>query len=190
MSIHLTDRVKQGNALGMTDRAEIRSSLAQKQGLIADSSRERDALIAAGDKAGIPKTELAHITGLSRQAIYDILARETARTKASDSEAINATAALWTLGQVVEDRWGLRWRADIPMNAKDKAWQCRSVGLKVWRSHEKMAERGPLRAIRIDRIAGGSAGLQAEAEVDAAITVDGDQAEDSANGSGECRREG
>jgi predicted DNA-binding protein (UPF0251 family) len=61
------------------DRNEIRSFLIAAGKKVASGLRERDALIREGDKAGISKTELAELAGVSRQTVYDILAREDSK---------------------------------------------------------------------------------------------------------------
>lgn len=139
-----------------TDAAAIRDDLARYAEHRRAVERSRDTLVAAGNDAGIPKTELASLTGLSRQAIYDILAKAAEREQAADGAAVAEVQAMWTRGQVIEDRWGLRWRADNPVSSPNQEmWQCRSVGLKIWRAHEKMAERGPLKTIRVDLVLAG-----------------------------------
>ena len=156
-----------------TDAGSIRAALSETQHTITRGLEEREALVVAGNDAGLSKTELAELSGMSRQAIYDILARAADRKKAANADAVAEVEAMWTLCQVVEDRWGLRWRADIAMNSNARAWMCRSVGLRVWRSHEKMAERGPLKKIRVDRLGGEAKAtrLAHEAE-DAAVVVE------------------
>jgi hypothetical protein len=73
---------------------------------------------------------------------------------------------------VVADRYGLRWRADYHIIGK--GWFCRSVGLRVFLTGEKMADRGPLTRIRRDRVFAGEAARAArvagEAD-DQAVTV-------------------
>lgn len=61
------------------DRNEIRSFLISAGKKVTSGLRERDALIRKGDKAGISKTELAELAGVSRQTVYDILAREASK---------------------------------------------------------------------------------------------------------------
>lgn len=86
---------------------------------------------------------------------------------------------------VIEDRWGLRWRADTRAHGPhqgEPGWQCRSVDLRVWRSDEQMLDRGPLRFIRVDAAFAGAAATAAReaghAE-DQAVTVDGAAFEDA-----------
>lgn len=165
----------------MTDRTQIRTALTEVRDQISHGVEDRDALIAAGDRARIPKTELAELTGLSRQTIYDILTKQAVQAKAAEKSEVAATEAMWKMGQVIEDRWGLRWRADFNMRTATNAWFCRSVGLRISRTHERMAERGPFKLIRVDRVFGGDEARTArkvgEAE-DAAVTVGGDASED------------
>lgn len=84
-------------------------------------------------------------------------------------------------GSVVEDRWGLRWRADTAVPSGREGWQCRSAGLRTFLTDEQMSERGPLKFIRLDQVFAGeeakAARIAGDAE-DAAVTVDGDAAED------------
>ena len=95
------------------------------------------------------------------------------------------TGVAWLRGTVVEDRWGLRWRADTiatgPRIGQD-GWQCRSVGLKVWRTDEQMLERGPLRFVRLDQVFAGDAAKAARIAGEAAdgrVIVDPETAEDA-----------
>jgi hypothetical protein len=91
-----------------------------------------------------------------------------------------ATRAL-ACSSVVEDRWGLRWRADTAIPSGREGWQCRSAGLRTFLTDEQMSERGPLKFIRLDQVFAGEAAKAAriagDAE-DAAVTVDGATAED------------
>lgn len=87
-------------------------------------------------------------------------------------------------GTVVEDRWGLRWRADRRLDGSrvsEPGWQCRSAGLRIFRTNEQLQERGPLKFIRVDQVFAGSdaqAERQAGEVEDAQVTVDGVAAED------------
>lgn len=54
-------------------------------------------------------------------------------------------------GTVVEDRWGLRWRADLKVGSLNPGWCCRSAGLRTWRTDAQMVERSPLTFVRVDR---------------------------------------
>ena len=101
----------------------------------------------AADAAEIPKTEIANLTGMSRQTIYDIL-NSDAEEKRRRRESSAAGDIEFKLGRIVEDRWRLRWRADITSSTGQPAWLCRSVGLRVWRTGGQLAERGPLTHIR------------------------------------------
>lgn len=95
-------------------------------------------------------------------------------------QTAKAKTPAWTRGTVIEDRWGLRWRADTRIPSGGEGWQCRSVGLRIFRTDEQMAERGPLKFIRLDQVfAGGAAkaARQAGEAEDARVTVDGDAAE-------------
>lgn len=95
-----------------------------------------------------------------------------------------AVEAMWKLGNVVEDRWGLRWRADYVSGLPGKRWCCRSVGLRIHRGHEAMAERGPLTFVRQDRVFAGedaTAARKMSEEDDRAVTVDGDDAENASD---------
>jgi hypothetical protein len=139
------------------DAAAIRAELAETRERMAN----RDALITAGSEAGIPKTELAELSGLSRQHIYEVLTRWADAKRRADESEVGKVAAMWQLGQVVEDRWGLRWRADITMKLageESHRWFCRSCELRTSISHEKMATRGPLKKIRVDKIFAGPFG--------------------------------
>jgi hypothetical protein len=137
-----------------SEAAALRSELAETRDRLA----RRDADIAAASDAGLSKTEIAQLTGLSRQHIYDVLARHAERKKVADNAAVAEVEAMWQIGQVIEDRWGLRWRGDVAVNSNSRGWLCRSVGLRTWRSHEKMAERGPLKKIRLDKVFAGVLG--------------------------------
>jgi hypothetical protein len=160
----------------------IRAALVEARDQVSRGLEDRDTQIVAGASANIPKSELAELSGLSRQGVYDVLAKRAEQEKAASADETAAVEAMWKLGQVVEDRWGLRWRADVQAKGAN-GWQCRSVGLKVWRTHDKMAERGPLRKVRLDRVLGGdearTARLAGEAE-DAKVTIaDADSEEDA-----------
>lgn len=140
-----------------SDAEAIRAELAETRDRLA----RRDADVAAAADAGLSKTEIAQLTGLSRQHIYDVLARHAERQKVASDAAVTEVEAMWELGQVIEDRWGLRWRGDwAVVDSKSNGWQCRSVGLRIWRSHEKMAERGPLKKIRLDEVFAGPLGSE------------------------------
>lgn len=65
-----------GMLSGPLDRNDIRRLLISAGKRVASGLRDREALIRAGDKAGISKTELAELAGVSRQTVYDILAKE------------------------------------------------------------------------------------------------------------------
>jgi DNA-binding XRE family transcriptional regulator len=135
----------------MTHPEDIRLSLAETRTRLTQDLDERNRLIYEGDRAGILKTDLAKLAGVSRQSIYDLLAKE--ETSIKQQRLLEAAGEIeHRLGQVVEDRWGLRWRADVSSRTERKAWQCRSVGLKVWLTGGQLAERGPLTAVRVDPI--------------------------------------
>lgn len=159
-----------------TDAGSIRAALSETQNTITRGLEDREALVVAGNDAGLSKTELAELSGLSRQSIYDILARAADRKKAANADAVAEVKSMWRFGQVIEDRWGLRWRADSRVNVPaEQVWFCRSVGLRVRLPHEKMATRGPLKKIRVDQVFAGEdakiARRTGEAE-DAAIVVE------------------
>lgn len=87
-----------------------------------------------------------------------------------------------TRGSVMEDRWGLRWRADTAIPSGRGGWQCRSVGLRTFITDEQMQERGPLKFVRLDQVFAGDeakAARQAGEAADAEVTVEGDAAEDA-----------
>lgn len=155
-----------------TDAGSIRAALAETRSTLARSLEDRESWVVAGNEAGLSKTELAELSGLSRQAIYDILAKAAQRKLVADAGVVVEVEAMWKMGQVIEDRWGLRWRGDVH-SLNPQSWCSRSVGLRIRRSHEQMAARGPLKKIRIDRAFAGDeakAARQAgEAEDDAVV---------------------
>lgn len=171
-------------AWGMDEQA-ARAALAEVRDQIKTVEAGREALIIKALRAGVNKTDIADAAGISRTTVYDVIRREEeimrTEAKARAEREFPEVLKLWKLGQVVEDRWGLRWRADTKMvGAGQDGWQCRSVGLRLWRNHEQLAERGPLKPIRIDRL-GGKTDWSATKAEDAAITVNGDQAETGDN---------
>lgn len=157
-----------------SDAAALRAELAETRDRLA----RRDADVAAAADAGLSKTEIAQLTGLSRQHIYDVLARHAERQNVASNAAVAEIEAMWAIGQVVEDRWGLRWRGDWAVESKANGWLCRSVGLRIWRSHEKMAERGPLKKIRLDEVFAGPLGSEKQKAATAARKAG--EAEDAA----------
>lgn len=58
---------------------EIRVALIGARNQIQTSLAARDAYIRQGAAAGIGKVELAELAGVSRQTVYDILAKESQR---------------------------------------------------------------------------------------------------------------
>lgn len=138
----------------MSTPTDIRAALADNRQRSDQYAEERESLVTAGDEAGIPKTELASLTGMSRQTIYDILDRH-AKKKAHEErrrrEQVDAGDIEFKPGRVVEDRWRLRWTGNIHTST-GPGWQCRSVGLRVWKSGGQLVERGPLTHIRDDVI--------------------------------------
>jgi len=131
----------------MSTPSDIRSALADNRLRADRDAGERERLVVAGDEAEIPKTELASLTGMSRQTIYDILNRAV-EEKRRRREYQDAGDIEFKLGRVVEDRWHLRWRADIKSSTRQPGWICRSVGLRVWRTGGQLVERGPLTHVR------------------------------------------
>lgn len=158
----------------MSIPAEIRSALADNKQRSDQYAEEREALVIAGDEAGIPKTELASLTGVARQTIYDILDRHAKRKVAEERRQrtqVDAGEIRHKLGRVVEDRWRLRWAADLSVR-RGPVWRCRSAGLRICISGGQLAERGPLTHIRDDVIFTMDPEVRAERE--AARAVDGE----------------
>lgn len=164
----------------MTETGSIREQLADQQSVLARAQHEREQLVIQGAEAGMSKVELANLSGLSRQTVYDILQKHADAKTAAKTDDVRRVEAMWKFGQVIEDRWGLRWRADYVtgLRADDpdrgRRWCLRSVGLRTRLTSARMAEREPLHLIRVDKVFAGdeakAARLAGEAE-DAAVTV-------------------
>jgi hypothetical protein len=132
---------------------------------------EREELVKAAWDAGMtPADILANIGEHTTRTVNDILIEHQ---KVRQAEAFAATAELWKWGAVIEDRYGLRWRADFS-ERRGKGWFCRSVGLRVYLDGTAMAARGPLKPIRVDKVLSGP-GAKIERELgqaeDDAVTV-------------------
>lgn len=153
------------------DTARIRTDLAGSVQDIARLFLRRETLIQAAWMANIPVTDIQSLAVAPAARTSDEVIKEYAKQR--EEEAFAATADLWKLGQVVEDRYGLRWRADWRDRA-GRGWGCRSVGLRIFLDGARMAERGPLKVIRQDRVFAGEEAKAARVlgeEEDAAVTV-------------------
>lgn len=132
----------------------------------------RERCIESGWVAGLTVEELATLSpGFVARVPVDVI-RVYQQTR--KEEAFAATAELWESGVVIEDRYGLRWRADCHITRGERGWFCRSVGLRVFRTGEQMAERGPLKKIRRDLVFAGpeaTAAREAGEKEDAEIIV-------------------
>jgi hypothetical protein len=154
------------------DPTRLRVGLA---GSLADITRlfaQRETLIRDAWVAGIPLSDIERLVGSPTGRSVGEIVRE--HEKQREEASFAATADLWKWGAVIEDRYGLRWRADLRERG-GRGWGCRSVGLRTFLTGEKMAERGPLKPIRIDRVfAGDEAKIARDlgAVEDAAVTVE------------------
>lgn len=132
----------------------------------------RDQLIGKAWEAGLTAAEIEDACRVDGPRTVNKVISEHRKTM--EARAFEATADLWLRGQVVEDRWGLRWRADTHLRW-GRGWFCRSVGLRIFRTGEQMAERGPLRRIRVDQVFAGpeaAAAREAGEVEDRAVTVE------------------
>jgi hypothetical protein len=140
----------------VNDAGQLRTRLA---GSVADVARLftlREHLITAAWDAGIGIKSIRDTAQIPTARTVDDIVKEYAEKQREVMFA--ATAELWKTGQVIQDRYGLRWRADTNMSSRERGWFCRSVGLKVFLTGTRMAERGPLTLIRQDRVFAGETG--------------------------------
>lgn len=138
---------------------------------IARLFAERETLIKSAWEQGMTPADILDKVGQhTTRTVNDILVEHQ---KARQAAAFAATAELWAWGAVIEDRYGLRWRADFS-ERRGKGWFCRSVGLRVFLDGTAMADRGPLKPIRVDKVLSGP-GAKIERELgqaeDEAVTV-------------------
>jgi hypothetical protein len=153
------------------DPTRLRVGLA---GSLADITRlfaQRETVIRDAWTAGIPLSDIERLVGSPTGRSVGEIVKE--HEKQREEASFAATADLWKWGAVIEDRYGLRWRADLREHV-GRGWGCRSVGLRTWLTGEQMAKRGPLKSIRLDRVfAGDEAKIARDlgAAEDAAVTV-------------------
>ena len=162
----------------MDDQQRVLRSASELTERLNDLLVQRENLIREGERVGIKSLDLdAAFPVVSGRPALAVAREERDKIKAQQFEA---TAELWKFGQVIEDRYGLRWRADLNMIRDERGWYCRSVGLRVFLSGKMMAGRGPLKKIRVDYVGGDQARAAREAgEVeDHAVVVEPIEDED------------